>query len=119
MSYNIELTCPVTGRTMELDENHHMRGGTYAVGGTRYAELNVTYNYSKYYYALIDADRGIRAIYGMTGAESIPILQKAADALKNDVDDDYWAGTEGNAKAALLQLIALAKMRPDGVWRGD
>jgi hypothetical protein len=55
----------------------------------------------------------------MTGAESIPVLQAAADQLGNDIDEDYWKPTEGNAKAALLQLIALAKMRPDGVWEGD
>ena len=55
----------------------------------------------------------------MTGADSIPVLQQAADALSGDADDDYWAATEGNAKLALLQLIELAKMAPDGVWDGD
>ena len=34
MSYDISLTDPVTGETLELDTPHHMRGGTYAVGGT-------------------------------------------------------------------------------------
>ena len=55
----------------------------------------------------------------MTGAESIPVLEKAIAPLGDDVDDDYWKSTEGNAKQALLQLVALAKMRPDGVWNGD
>ena len=55
----------------------------------------------------------------MTGAESIPVLEKAAAALGDDVDPDYWTATEGNAKRPLLQLIAMAKMRPDGVWDGD
>lgn len=27
--------------------------------------------------------------------------------------------TKGNAKRALLQLLAMARMRPDGVWDGD
>lgn len=31
----------------------------------------------------------------------------------------YWEATEGNAKRALLQLLAMARMRPDGVWDGD
>jgi hypothetical protein len=39
--------------------------------------------------------------------------------LNDDVDQNYWKPTEGNAKKALTQLLALAKMRPDGVWRGD
>jgi hypothetical protein len=35
------------------------------------------------------------------------------------VHEDYWEATEGNAKRALLQLMALSRMRPDGVWDGD
>lgn len=37
----------------------------------------------------------------------------------DDVDTDYWKPTEGNAKRALLQLLAMAKIRPDGIWDGD
>lgn len=39
--------------------------------------------------------------------------------LHDDVDPDYWKATEGNAKRALLQLLAMARMRPDGVWLVD
>jgi hypothetical protein len=117
MSYDIDLNDPVTGKVLQLDAPHHMRGGTYAVGGTTNASLNVTYNYAKHFYRVIDG--GIRSIYGMTGGHSIPVLKAAADKLGDDVDPDYWAATEGNAKRAILQLIALAEMRPDGVWSGD
>jgi hypothetical protein len=55
----------------------------------------------------------------MTGADSIPLLDQAIDNLADDKTGDYWEPTEGNAKAALIQLKTLAKMRPDGVWRGD
>ena len=134
MSYDIKLTDPVTGATLELDAPHHMRGGTYQVGGCTVAHLNVTYNYSSYYRrafgnAAIELNSfekifgggqtGIRSIYGMTGAASIPVLRQAASKLGDDVDLDYWKPTEGNAKRALMQLIALAEMRPDGIWRGD
>lgn len=119
MSYDVELVHPVTGKTLELDEPHQMKGGTYCVGGTRLAELNVTYNYSRHFRRVLHESKGIRSIYGMTGAESLPVLQRAAAELADDVDDDYWKATEGNAKAALLQLIALARLRPDGVWKGD
>ena len=55
----------------------------------------------------------------MTGAESIPVLEAAASRLADDATGNYWDATEGNAKRALLQLVALAKLRPDGVWDGD
>lgn len=83
--------------------------------------LNVTYNYGHFYYQPeVFGENGIRSIYGKTGAESIPMLEKAISALGDDVDDsDYWHATEGNAKRALYGLLAFAKMRPDGVWEGD
>ena len=117
MSYDISLCDPVTGDVLELDAPHHMRGGTYAVGGTTRAHLNVTYNYARHYHCL--GERGIREIYGKTGAESIPMLKAAALRLGDDVSDDYWEATEGNAKRPLLQLAAMARIRPDGVWDGD
>ena len=54
-----------------------------------------------------------------TGAESIPLLEKAIANLGDDVHPDYWEPTEGNAKRALFKLLALARLRPDGVWRID
>ena len=117
MSYDIRLEDAVTGKVLMLDNAHHMKGGTYAVGGTREAWLNITYNYSEHFRVL--GPEGIREIYGKTGAESIPMLKEAISLLGDDVDDDYWKPTEGNAKQALMQLLALAQMRPDGVWNGD
>lgn len=61
-----------------------------------------------------------KGVVRCTGAESIPMLEKAISALGDDVDDsDYWHATEGNAKRALYGLLAFAKMRSDGVWDGD
>lgn len=118
MSYDISLRHPVTKETLEMDTPHQMRGGTYAVGGTQEAWLNITYNYAPHFCRVM-GEKGIRTIYGMTGAESIPVLKEAMAALNDDVVDDYWQPTEGNAKAALAGLLALAQMRPDGVWDGD
>ena len=119
MSYDIRLCDPITNKTIEFAQNHYLTGGTYAVGGTREAWLNITYNYSPHFYRLIDEDDGIRTIYGMTGAQSIKVLDSAVQKLRDDISSDYWKPTEGNAKAALLKLIAMAEMRPDGVWVGD
>lgn len=118
MSYDISLNDPVTQEIILLAAPHEMRGGTYAVGGTRTATLNVTYNYSGHYRRVF-GENGIRSVYGMTGAESIPVLKDAIAQLCNDVDEDYWKATEGNAMRPLLQLLALAQLRPDGVWCGD
>lgn len=118
MSYDIELVNPVTKDVLVLDNPHQMRGGTYMRGGNIKCHLNITYNYSKHYYRVFGED-GIRLLYGKTGAQSIPILKEGISKLGDDVAEDYWASTEGNAKRALCQLLALAEMRPDGVWSGD
>lgn len=88
MSYDIRLCDPVTHETLEVDSPHLMAGGTYALGGTTELWLNVTYNYARHYHCL--GERGIREIYGKTGAESIPMLKAAALRLGDDVSDDYW-----------------------------
>lgn len=118
MSYDIRLADSLTHKTLYFDAPHQMRGGTYVLGGTNEAWLNVTYNYAVHFNRVLD-NGGIRNIYGKTGAESIPMLEGAIAQLKNDVSENYWDATEGNAKSALLQLLAMARMRPDGVWDGD
>jgi len=118
MSYDIELMHPITREPLELEIPHHMKGGTYPIGGNPFASLNITYNYAKHYYHVFGVN-GIRTIYGVSGADSIPILEAAIAQLGDDIGDSYWEDTEGNAKAALVQLLALAKMRPDGIWSGD
>lgn len=140
MSYDISLNDPVTKRTIHFDTPHQMSGGTFASGGTTEAWLNVTYNYSMWYYKegvfpkKDGENKGIRTIYGMSGAESIPVLENAIATLENMTEDlteekiqefadggvrGYWTPTRGNAIKPLYQLLAMAKMRPDGVWGGD
>ena len=121
MSYDIYLCDHVTHKPLKADSTHFIAGGMRAMGGTKELWLNVTYNYSPFYYRPeVFGEGGIRSIYGKTVAESIPMLDKAISALGDDVDDDdYWHATEGNAKRALYGLLAFARMRPDGVWDGD
>ena len=120
MSYDISLCDPVTHETLEVREPHFIRGGNYAIGGTTECWLNITWNYAPYFYREdVFGEKGVRSIYGLSGAESIPVLEKAIAALGDDASDDYWEPTEGNAKKALYGLLALARMRPDGVWEGD
>ena len=42
MSYDINLCDPVTHDIIEFDSPHQMKGGTYCVGGTTEAHLNIT-----------------------------------------------------------------------------
>ena len=106
MSYDITLNDPVTNEPIQIKDAHFMQGGTYQVGGCTELWLNITYNYSKFYYREdVFGENGIRTNYGMTGLESIPVLETAS--------------TEGNAKKPLIQLLTMAKMRPDGIWEGD
>ena len=182
MSYDIELKDPATRQTIELPTAHIMTGGTYRAdynadtgkftpSATTEAWLNVTYNYAGYYYDV--AEKGIRTIYGKSGAESVPILQDMIDKIlakykpngkwlnakrtrhrfydsngkeitqdeymkaiihisakgykaedytitisEGDVTD-YWMDTAANALRPLYQLIAMAQLRPDGIWEGD
>ena len=118
MSYDISLHDPITKDVLLLDDPHQIRGGTYCVGGTSELHLSVTYNYCAIYQKVL-GPKGICVLYGMTGAESIPILKTAMTLLQDDVDPDYWKPTEGNAKAALAGLLAFAQLRPDGIWNGD
>lgn len=89
MSYDIELQDPVTKATLQLQAPHHMRGGTYAIGGTADASLNVTYNYATHFRRL--GERGIRTLYGMSGADSAALLEKPSASLATT-----WAPTTGS-----------------------
>lgn len=139
MSYDISLRDPVTDDVIRAESKHLIAGGTYAIGGTDELWLNVTYNYSRWYYRAgvfgpASGNKGIRTIYNMSGAESIPVLMNAIKALEStdeDISEDerakyesqgctgYWLPTRTNAIKPLYQLLAFARLRPDGVWQGD
>lgn len=118
MSYDLYLRDPVTNATIHFSEPHDVQGGTYALCGTTEAWLNITYNYSQHFRQVFGPD-GIRFLYGLSGAESIPVLQAAIDWLEDDEEEDYWRATSGNARRALVGLLRLARLAPHGVWDGD
>lgn len=119
MSYDIYLKDPKTDKIIEFDNPHFIVGGTYALGGTTEAWLNITYNYGEHFREHIDKEKGIRWIYGKTGKEVLPRLAAAVVALGIEPHPDYWKPTPGNAGIALLGLIVFAKARPDGIFSGD
>ena len=88
MSYDISLCDPITKEPLETDVPHMMQGGTYAVGGTTEMWINVTYNYARWYYKdYAFGENGIRSIYGLSGAESIPVLEQAISGLQSSEED--------------------------------
>ena len=137
----------MTGGTFEADYDE--KTGRFAPKPIREAHHNITYNYSSYYYDAAEGDDrffgqlpddyksevprnlGIRGIYGKTGAESIPMLEDLIQRIESKYkkngewkasespNEDYWKDTAGNAIRPLYQLIAMAELRPDGVWDGD
>ena len=102
MSYDIHLNDPVTKQTIELENPHFMRRGTYAIDGTKELSLNITYNYACVFCRPeVLGEKGIRSIYGKTGAESIPVLRKAIEALTDEVDPDF-TNTKGSIETCTI-----------------
>lgn len=118
MSYSLYLTDKQTGEVLTTSTRHILQGGNYCPYGTDEMWLNITYNYSPLYKRVIGPD-GLHTLEGMTGEESLDILYDAVDKLGDDVVDNYWEPTEGNAKAALKNLIYLAERGPEGIWKID
>lgn len=129
MSYDVRLIDHTTHKVLEADNPHFMHGGTFCPGGTKELWLNVTYNYAAVLCKVLQRDVidqsngrrttlvGLDAINGLYAAETISMLRKAIKSLSDEgANESYWHPTEGNVKKALIQLKALADMRPDGVW---
>lgn len=49
MSHDVYLSDPHTKVPITLPQPHHLRGGTYRVGGEPTAHLNVTSSYYRHY----------------------------------------------------------------------
>ena len=84
-------------------------GGTYALGGSDKADLNVTYNYGKHF--------DFEQLNGKTGKATQKLLDEAVEKLGTIRDHDYWNPTEGNVGRACSILAKWAHQYPKGVWR--
>jgi len=91
----------------------HSEGGTYALGGLPEAELNVTYNYSKFYYQTLNKEEGIRWLNGKKAKEVQAALSLAIHKLGTVQHPDYWRSTRGNAGYALSILLKWAELYPE------
>jgi len=94
----------------------HCDGGTFVLGGTNQAELNITYNYSPFYYKYFDKKEGLKFLDSKKAKDCIKKLEEAISKLGIKRDDNYWKATEGNAGYALSILLSWAKQHPDAIF---
>ena len=100
-----------TGETRSLDVPCNLRGGTYAVEGSDEAWLNITYNYGTFYHAIWGY--GLSYFNGKTVAQTLPLISKAIKKLGVCRSEDYWEKTQGNAGAAMADLLILLTLCED------
>jgi len=116
MSYDIKLV-DENGRPVEVSS--HQEGGIIAPGGNTVAEINITYNYSWFFYQLLDPEEGIRWLYGkryMHVKQRMEVVIKSLGFLQHS---DYWAATPGNVGHVLSVLLGWAEENPEAVFEGD
>ncbi len=103
---------------VHLAQKHYITGGMFAVGGTDDPWLHVTFNYAEAFCKFLGGD-GINDFHDRPVRETLPKLIEAVSNMHGEPDDDYWKPTEGNARAALMNMIQLACLSPEtlnGYW---
>lgn len=116
MGYDISLVDSF-GNPVSVDS--HEEGGCTLVGGNREARISITYNYSEYFYELIDTEIGIRWLYDRQAYECFHRLREAVRILGTYRDDNYWQSTPGNAGHILSVLLKWADANPNARFTGD
>ena len=112
MSYSIAIK---RGKETLTLPDSQTEGGTYAIGGSDLAEMDVTYNYSKVF-RLANLD-------GLTVNDALVVLAHKVAELGVQQDADYWAVKPGNVGHAclvvMLWCIEAIKQQPEGseYWR--
>jgi hypothetical protein len=99
----------------------HAEGGTYAIGGIKRAELNVTYNYGQHFRdawpePVVGSGALDQMLHGKRAGDTLPLLAQAVETLGTVPAEDYWMAHPGNAGAALATLRDWAREHPDATW---
>ncbi|MBL7169522.1 MAG: hypothetical protein ISS48_00710 [Candidatus Aenigmarchaeota archaeon] len=114
MSFDVKLL-DKKGKICQVEK--HTEGGTYVLGGTIDASLNITYNYSKLYSKYLDEKQGLRFLDGKKAKDVIERLRETVFILGIVRDRDYWKPTPGNAGYALVILLKWAKQHPEAMFK--
>ena len=118
MSYDIYLK-DENGNTYETEP--FFEGGIQLVRGCSETYLNITYNYSWYYYKYLDEKEGIRYLYGKRAEDCIGRLYNAINEFPDIAayERDYWCPCPGNCSHALSILLSWCYKFPNGIFEGD
>jgi hypothetical protein len=111
MSYDVTL-----GKTKPVKVSRHCNGGTYPLGGTTKARLNITYNYGEHYRRWINKTWSLHWLHHKTAKDTIKQLEFAVHNLGTNRSYRYWDDTPGNAGYALSILLSWAKEHPRAKW---
>lgn len=112
----------------------------YRLGDATEASMELTYNYAQVLWPALNRAyaklpesvkretgitaeelqaKGIRAIYGHTGAQVLPILESVAITLGTKRGPDYYKPLPGNVGFCMWCLAEWCKEYPDAVFEGD
>ena len=111
MSWNIQIHDNTTGRPRQFESAHQLVGSTYELGGSRHAEINITYNYNK---SFKRAGLNIRKDLNDQPVGPVKrILASAASQLGTATTSNYYEPDDGNAGAALADLLVMCTLCQD------
>ena len=99
----------------KVQVSSHVEGGVINVDGEDEATMSVTYNYAPLFANALGC--GMRDMNGVSGADSMPILEAGVTKLGTERSDNYWDATYGNAGQVLAVMLDWAKAHPDAVWQ--
>lgn len=115
MSYWVSLHETNDPESPIVEVDPHQEGGTYAIGGSNEADLNITYNYSEVYHLF---QFSIKDLDGQKAETMISKLRELVLKLgTKKYERDYWAPTPGNAGAALETLLDWAIRHPNAYFK--
>lgn len=96
MGYSLWLEDKETGIICRRKKPEVDLGNMLCIGGSDLMEFNITYNYAPYYdKAVRFQENGIRTIYGMSGKDSLPLLNELIKDIKDRYTDENgnWSKT--------------------------
>ncbi len=113
MGWDISLINPDGGHPVVA---LHHAGSIITVGGSTSAWMNLTYNYSPFYYKLFPEDMDLKWIRAKKAGDTIEVMRAVLAKLGEETSDSDWDPTSGNAGHALKTLKAWHEQHPDGLW---
>jgi hypothetical protein len=100
MGYSVRIVSNVSNEIVRLPERVKLVCGSYAVGGTEFCELCVTYNYSPIWRELF-GENGLNRLNGIEIGEARRMLRDASDRLMSEGRRSSRLRTTGNAPRAM------------------